>query len=144
MNFFLEKINLEKPSEQELRQWSPVRFAYIGDAVYETYIRSYVLITDRRKIHEINQKSVKFVRASAQAYAVKMMQEFLTEEEWEIVKKGRNQKSSSTPKNADVTDYRYATGFEALIGSLFMRNDKPRMEEIISQAIILIETMEVA
>ncbi len=144
MDFFLEKTNLEPPTEHELRQWSPIRFAYIGDAVYETYIRSYVLMTDRRKIHEINQKSVKFVRASAQAYAVKTMQEFLTEEEWAIVKKGRNQKSSSTPKNADITDYRYATGFEALIGSLFMRDDKRRMEEIISRAIILIETMEVA
>ena len=142
MKGFFESLETSLITEDELKRMSPVKFAYIGDAVYEVYIRSYVLMINKNKINEINKVVVKYVRASAQAYAAKNLEFFLTEKEWGIVKWGRNYKTTSSPKNANISEYKYATGFETLLGMLFLKQDKERLEKIISKAILLIENME--
>lgn len=139
MDEFLSKLSLDPVDPARLKQLSPIKWAYFGDAVYEMYIRRYVLETDNRRIHDINQVAVKFVRASAQAHAVIQLQPELDPQEWEIVKRGRNQKSGSVPRNASISDYRYATGFEALLGYLWLTGRKQRLEKIVSRAIRLIE-----
>ncbi|MCD6436073.1 MAG: Mini-ribonuclease 3 [Clostridiales bacterium] len=142
MDNFFESLDINSVSESELRRMSPLKFAYLGDAIYEFYIRNYALVVNKNKIHEINKFVVKFVRASAQAYAVMELKKFLTEDEWLIVKRGRNQKTASHPKNANVSEYKYATGFETLIGYLYLKQEKDRVERIISKAIVLINDME--
>ncbi len=142
MENFYRGLNISMLTESELKRLSPLKYAYIGDAIYEVYIRSYVLATSKKKINDINKLVVEYVRASAQGYAVKNMETFLSEEEWDIVKWGRNQKTISSPKNANMSDYKYATGFETLLGLLFLKQNENRLEEIITQAIKLIESME--
>ncbi|MBN2259320.1 MAG: Mini-ribonuclease 3 [Clostridiales bacterium] len=141
MEIFFESLDLNVLAENELRSMSSQKFAYIGDVVYELYIRNYALVVNKHKINEINRFVVKYVKASSQAHAILNMKEYLTEEEWEIVKWGRNQKTTSSPKNAVISEYKYATGFETLVGSLYLRQDKKRLEEIVSQAITLINQL---
>jgi ribonuclease-3 family protein len=142
MQEFLEELDVQMLTGEDLKRLSPEKFAYIGDAVYELHIRTYAISTNKNRIHMVNRMSVKYVRASAQAYAVKNMQEFLSEEEWLLVKRGRNQKTISSPKNANITDYKYATGFETLIGYLYLKEEIGRLTEIIAKAITIIESME--
>lgn len=141
MEIFFESLDLNVLAENELRSMSSQKFAYIGDVVYELYIRNYALVVNKHKINEINRFVVKYVKASSQAHAILNMKEYLTEEEWEIVKWGRNQKTTSSPKNAVISEYKYATGFETLVGSLYLRQDTKRLEEIVSQAITLINQL---
>lgn len=109
--------------------------AYIGDAVYETYIRSHVLESGKTRVDALHNLSVKYVRADGQAYAIKQMFEELSPEEQNLVKRARNHKSMSRPKNADPIAYKWATALEALIGYLYLNGDAQRLEEIISMAI---------
>ncbi|MEA3423449.1 MAG: ribonuclease III domain-containing protein [Bacillota bacterium] len=142
MDNFFESLNLKSISESELRRMSPIQLAYLGDVIYEFYIRNYALVVNKNRIKEVNKFVVNFVRASAQAHAVMNLKEFLSEDEWGIVKWGRNQKTASSPKNASISQYKYATGFETLIGYLYLKNEKDRLEVIISEAIVLINNME--
>ncbi len=142
MDNFFESLDLKSISEKELRRMSPIQLAYLGDVIYEFYIRNYALVVNKNKINEVNKFVVKFVRASAQAHAVMGLKEFLSEDEWGIVKWGRNQKTASSPKNASISEYKYATGFETLIGYLYLKNEKDRLEVIISKAIVIIKNME--
>lgn len=142
MDSFFESLDLKSISENELRRMSPIQLAYLGDVIYEFYIRNYALVVNKNKINEVNKFVVKFVRASAQARAVMNLKEFLSEDEWGIVKWGRNQKTASSPKNASISEYKYATGFETLIGYLYLKNEKDRLEVIISKAIVIIKNME--
>ncbi|SKC87632.1 Mini-ribonuclease 3 [Maledivibacter halophilus] len=139
MKGFLELLNLEIIDEEELKTISPLVFAYIGDALYEIYIRSYIVCKYKLKVNELHKISTEFVKASAQAKIVHALESELSEEEWKMVKKGRNQKSASTAKNASITDYKYATGFECLLGYLYLLRKTERIEEIISNAIKIIE-----
>ncbi len=88
-----------------------------------------------RPVHFLNKETVKYVKAKSQANAIKRIYDFLTEEEKDIVKRGRNVKSATIPKNADVQDYRYATAFEALIGYLYLTKDFKRLEEILKLSV---------
>ncbi len=127
----------------EVRNMSPLVLAYMGDAIYEVYIRQYLI--DKHgmgKVNDLHKKAIRFVKAKSQAFAVLSLEKDLSEEEGYIVRRGRNQKSNTVPKNADVTDYKYATGFEALIGYLHLIDEKDRMESIIYQTIHLIEEMD--
>ncbi len=139
MEGFLRLINVELMNEQNLRTMSPLTFAYIGDALYEIYIRTYIVHKYKVKVNELHRISTKFVKASAQAKIVHTLESKLTEDEWKMVKRGRNQKTSTVAKNASITDYRYATGFECLLGYLYLTGKKERIEEIISEAICIIE-----
>ncbi|MTI67001.1 MAG: Mini-ribonuclease 3 [Firmicutes bacterium] len=117
-------------SEREVKMFSPLQLAYIGDAVYEVYVRKYLLLNTKVKVNGLHKEAIKFVKAKAQANAVRVIKETLTEEEWRVVKRGRNAKSSTVPKNANINDYKYATGFEALIGYLHLTNKDVRIKEL--------------
>ena len=114
---------------------SPLSLAYIGDAVYEVFIRNRI-ITDSSNLpaHLLHKKTVRFVKAHAQSEAVLAIEGLLTEPELAVYKRGRNAKSPTAPKNADITDYRRATGFEALIGYIYLKGEDERLEFIMSRA----------
>jgi len=113
---------------------SPLVYAYIGDAVYELYVRNKVISEnpDLTPYHYY-LKTTMYVRASSQAVAIRKLYERLDENEKRIVKKGRNAKTKTIPKNAKLSDYKYATALETLIGYLYLENNTERLEYILSQ-----------
>jgi len=108
--------------------------AFLGDAVFETYVRNYLVLTMKADADKLHRAAVKYVRAEAQAQAMKQLLPGLSEEELSLVKRARNKKISTKPKNADPVLYKWATAFEALIGYLYLSGDKVRMEEIITES----------
>lgn len=124
----------------ELITMSPLVLAYIGDTIYESYIREYLIRKNiNKKVNDLHKSAVKYVKAKAQATIMHELESELTEEELRIYKRGRNQKSHTSPKNADIIDYKQATGFEALVGYLHLGNEKERLDYIISKGINIIE-----
>lgn len=114
--------------------------AYIGDAVYEIYVRKHVLEAGIPNVDMLHKYAVHFVCAEGQAKALKsLMTDFLTEEEVSLAKRARNHKIASKAKNADPVTYKLATAFEALIGFLHLSGNNERMEEIIFKAFEVIE-----
>lgn len=122
-------------SEGEIRMLSPLKMAYIGDAVYEVLVRRYLLENNKGPMHKLHRASTKYVKAEAQAKFVMSLEAELTEEEANILKRGRNAKSGSVPKNAKIQDYRYSTGFEALIGYLYLNGREDRIMEFFKKII---------
>ena len=110
---------------------SPLTWAYIGDSVYELYIRMHLASSTKSKPHRLHMESIKYVKAKAQAEILKIIEEKLTEPEKEIVKRGRNSENHHLPKNATVQEYMYSTGFEALIGYLYLTKQDQRLREIL-------------
>lgn len=106
--------------------------AYLGDTIYENYVRRHLISQGIAHVDELQKSAVKFVSAKSQAaYLQKMMnQDFLSSEELEVVKRARNYKTTSHPKNCDILTYKYATGLEALIGYLDLNNQYSRVDEI--------------
>lgn len=111
--------------------YSPLALAYIGDGVYEIFIRSYVINRGNMPVNKMHKASRELVRASSQAKIYYLIEDLLTEEEEAVLRRGRNAKSVSTPKNGDVTEYRHATGLEALIGYLYIEGKVERIKELI-------------
>ncbi|WP_313758348.1 ribonuclease III domain-containing protein [Tissierella sp.] len=122
------KMNTELNAE-DITMLSPLQLAYIGDAVYELFVRTY-LLKKRLSVKELHKSTIKYVKAEAQANIVHILEDVLTEEEQTIVKKGRNAKTNTMPKNANMIDYKYATGFEALIGYLYLMGKDNRIGEL--------------
>ena len=119
---------------------SPLVLAYLGDTVYESYIREYLITQNvNKKVNDLHKTAIKYVKAKAQATIVHNIENELTEDELRVYKRGRNQKSHTSPKNADIIDYKHATGFEALIGYLYLDKDYERLEYIISKGIKIVE-----
>lgn len=116
--------------------------AFLGDAVYETFIRSRVLETGEIHADMLHRKAVRYVRAESQARALRKLLPMLTEEELALVKRARNRKSASKPKNADPVAYKLATAFEALVGYLFLSHQEERLRQIQEQAALLAEERE--
>jgi len=112
-------------------EYSPLVLAYIGDGVYEMFIRTYVIAQGNAPVNKLHKASKELVRASTQAKLYHILETYLTENEKDILKRGRNAKSISAPKNADITEYRHATGLEALIGYLYIDGDIARIQELI-------------
>ncbi|MGD9567325.1 MAG: Mini-ribonuclease 3 [Sedimentibacter sp.] len=119
--------------------YSPAQLAYAGDAVYELLVRSYIIDNHDTNVNKMHRLAVKFVKANAQAFIIKNLENFLTEEEKRIVKRGRNAKVTSSPKNAELMDYRYATGFEALFGYLYLNNELNRLIELFNKVIEILD-----
>jgi ribonuclease-3 family protein len=109
--------------------------AFMGDAIIEVYVREAVIAGSKAKIHALHEQAVDYVSAKAQSafLHVLMNEGFLTEEEQTIVRRGRNTKSHSVPRNTDVQTYNFSTGFEALIGYLHFSRRKDRIEEIMDK-----------
>lgn len=122
-------------TEREVLTWAPLTLAYYGDVVYEHYIRQYVIMSFKGSVNKLTGKTIQFVNATAQSKAIKFLEDQLTAFEWKMVKKGRNKKSGTSAKNASITDYRYATGFETLIGALYLMGKHKRVEEIMALTI---------
>ncbi|MDR1028175.1 MAG: Mini-ribonuclease 3 [Clostridiales Family XIII bacterium] len=114
--------------------------AYLGDAVYELYIRKYVVDTGQIHADRLHTAAVGFVKAEAQATACRGIAESLPEEERALVRRARNRRGGSASKNADPMDYKWATAFEALIGYYYLSDKTEEMEEVILRAINLIES----
>ena len=126
------EFNLSDIKPNEL---SPLILAHIGDAVYEVVIRTIELSKGNRPMQKLHKDTAKFVNAKAQADIIDKIMDLLTEEELTQYKRGRNAKSGSVAKNASVSDYRKATGFEALMGYLYLNNKNERMLELIKEGI---------
>jgi len=123
----------------EARQLPPLMLAWMGDAVLELLVREKLLQEGCYRMQQVHRRGVGFVRATAQARAMRAVEPLLTPEEDEIFRRGRNAKSGHVRKNADMTEYRVATGFEALLGYLHITGQMTRVEEF---ADILFETVE--
>lgn len=125
----------------DVKQLNSLALAYMGDAVLEQYVREHLLRSGRVKPNTLHKEATKYVSAKAQAKVVHNMLEakFLSEEEEAILRRGRNAKSGTVPKNTDLQTYKYSTGFEAVIGSLYLQGQAERVREIIERAIIISE-----
>ena len=117
--------------EVDVREYSPLTLAYIGDSIYDLIIKSLVINQGNKQVNKLHHDTSSLVQASAQSRMMRSMQEHLTEEEHAIYKRGRNAKSVSPAKNQSVTDYRRATGFEALMGYLYLKKEWKRMLDLV-------------
>lgn len=117
--------------EFDPRQYSPLALAYIGDGIYDIIIRSIVLSRGNVPVNKLHKESSSFVKASAQMEMYHAIMDILTEEEMGIFKRGRNAKSYTSAKNATITEYRIATGFEALLGYLYLCDRMNRIVELV-------------
>ena len=121
--------------KNKVEQMSPLTWAYVGDSIYESYIRTYLVETTNLKPHKLHVAAIKFVKAKAQSDRLKKIYDTLTIEEQEIVRRTRNTQNHHIAKNADPADYMYATAFEGLIGYLYLSDEKERLEEIMQYII---------
>lgn len=114
----------------QVRMMHPLVLAYIGDTVYDLFVRTYLIHTYDVPVHQLHVRSISFVKAGSQSETLHNIDELLSEDEKYIVRRGRNAKSGTVPKNADVTEYRWATGFESLLGYLYLTGQEERLVEI--------------
>ena len=129
---FVSYMNeLFQMEEVDIREYSPLTLAYIGDCVYDLVIKSLVINAGNKQVNKLHQETSRLVQASTQSLMMRAMQEHLTEEEHAVYKRGRNAKSVSPAKNQSITDYRRATGFEALLGYLYLKKDYKRMLDLV-------------
>jgi ribonuclease-3 family protein len=129
-DIMVELINREK-SEMEVNMLSPLTWAYVGDAIYELYIRTNLVNNTKLKPHKLHIESIKYVKAKAQAEILKKIENELSEDEKDIVRRGRNAENHHIPKNAEPADYMYSTAFEGLIGYLYLTKQDERLKEIL-------------
>lgn len=124
-----------KNEKLDVDMMSPLVWAYVGDSVYELYIRNHLVNTTKLKPHKLHIESIKYVKAKAQAEILEKLTEHLTEQEKDIVRRGRNAENHHLPKNATVQDYMYSTAFEALIGYLYLTKQDERLKKILELCI---------
>lgn len=117
--------------EADVKEYSPLTLAYIGDSIFDLIIKSLVVNEGNQPVQKLHLRTSRFVQASAQSQMMRVIQEELTEEEHAVYKRGRNTKSVSPAKNQSVTDYRRATGLEALLGYLYLKKEWKRMLELV-------------
>lgn len=132
----LENFRNREFTKDEARRLNPLQLALIGDGAYELFIRDYIISNNTElSAHKIHREAINYVKAKSQSDIMHEIEDLLTEEESYIYKRGRNAKSATVPKNADVRDYRMATGFEALVGYLYLINDIERLEFVFNKSI---------
>lgn len=117
------------------KQYSPLTLAYIGDAVYELVIRTILVSRANTQVSKLHKKASSLVKAEKQSELVEILEAHFTPEEEHIYKRGRNAKSYTSAKNAGIVDYRRATGFEAVMGYLYLKGDFRRMMDLIKMGI---------
>jgi len=120
---------------QDIRTYSGQTLAYIGDAVYELYVRSMIVMQGDAPANRLHKRASQLVKAQTQAWMIRQLEPLLEDEELHAFKRGRNAKTYTSAKNATMTDYRMATGFEALVGYLYLKNDYERMSYLIRYGI---------
>lgn len=133
------KILKGKFTAREAKMLNPLVLAFVGDAVYEVFIRVFLVEKNREMlVHKLHTEAVCFVKAHAQCQLMKQLECELSEEETAVYKRGRNAKSSTVPKNADIQEYRIATGFEAVIGFLYLSEQNERLEYLLKRAVEIV------
>lgn len=126
-------------SDVDIKTYSPLTLAYIGDAVFEIIIRTLIVEKGQRAAQTLHKHTTRIVCASTQATIAEAVYDSLTQKEQDVYRRGKNTKIHSSAKNASLSDYRKATGFEALCGYLFLNNDTKRITEIVKLGIELTE-----
>ena len=129
---FMNEFGLE---EQDIRTYSPLTLAYIGDAIFELVVRTVLVERKNTQPEKLHKAATKIVKAETQAVMIELLKEDLTEEELTVFKRGRNAKAVTRAKNATMSEYRRATGFETLMGYLYLKGDLERMIKLISLGI---------
>lgn len=125
---------------EDLKNYSALGYAYLGDAVYERYVREYIMESrGNMPVEKYHVIATRFVCAAAQAKAVETLMETLSEEEEGVYRRGRNAKAHAAPKSSSPGEYRKATGFEALIGYLSINGREERVKELMKAAVDLLE-----
>lgn len=117
--------------EVDIKEYSPLTLAYIGDGIYDLIIRTLVINKGNKQVQKLHLETSALVNAGTQSKMMRVLQEQLTEEEHAVYKRGRNAKSVSPAKNQSVTDYRRATGFEALLGYLYLKKEWQRILDLV-------------
>lgn len=129
---FADYIRKEfKLEEVDIKTYSPLTLAYIGDGIYELVIRSILVGRGNKQVQKLHKEASALVKAKAQSDMMEVIELELTEEESNIYRRGRNAKSYTMAKNASMGDYRRATGFEALMGYLYLTDQSQRMMSLI-------------
>ena len=128
MEYLRDAFGME---DVDLRTYSPLTLAYIGDAIYDLIIRTLIVKQGNSRPEKMHKRASALVKASAQAEMIERLLPMLTEEEHAIYKRGRNAKSYTMAKNATMLDYRKATGFEALMGYLYLKEDMNRLIDLV-------------
>lgn len=132
----INDLRVREFSKDEAKLLNPLQLALIGDGVYEIFIRNYILSSNiSLNANKIHVKAISYVKAKSQSDIMHQLEKYLEEDELRIYKRGRNAKSSTVPKNADIRDYRMATGFEALVGYLYLIGDKERLEFVLNKSV---------
>ena len=131
----MEELIEIKRSKDEVKLMPPLTLAYVGDSVYELFIRTHLINTTHLKPHALHIEAIRFVKAGAQAKILRDIEGFLTDEEKDIVRRGRNAQNHHLPKNSNVQEYMYATAFETLIGYLYLTKQNSRLKEILDMSL---------
>lgn len=127
--------------KNDIRAYSPLTFAYIGDAVYEMVIRTLVVEKGQQAVHALHKQTTKIVCAATQAAMIDALQDIMTPEEQDIFRRGKNSKINSSAKNMSLEDYRKATGFEAVCGYLYLQGQTARIVEMVRTGLDRLELM---
>lgn len=135
-NFFDAVLNEFDITQADINQYSPLVLAYIGDSVYDVFVRTYLISQGNAPVHKLHLRSTGYVKAKAQSDIIHRIMDMLSPEEQDVVRRGRNAKSGTIPKNADVVEYKHATGFESLIGYLYLKKDHERLLQILRSAVL--------
>jgi ribonuclease III family protein len=132
---------LEYENTVDVKQLNSLALAYMGDAIYETYVRRHLLYSGKVRPNQLHRTGTGYVSAKAQSKILFQMMDhkLLDEEELAVVMRGRNAKSGTVPKNTDVQTYHYSTAFEALMGYLYLTGKRERLEELIRRAFIYVD-----
>lgn len=136
VEYLKEEFRLE---DKDVRTYSPLTLAYIGDAIFDLVIRTLLVKKGNCQPNKLHERASRIVKASAQAQMIEQLMPDLTDEEINIYKRGRNAKSYTKAKNATVSDYRRATGLEALMGYLYLKEDTKRIIELIKKGLDITE-----
>ena len=131
----MEELIKRKREKQNVNLLNPLVWAYVGDSVYELFIRTNLVNNSNEKVHKLHINAIKYVKAAGQAKILKAIEEELTEEEKNIVRRARNTQNHHIAKNATPAEYAYATAFEGLIGYLYLTKQDERLKYILNKAL---------
>lgn len=127
-NYMKELFQMQ---EVDVQTYSPLTLAYIGDCIFDLIIKNLVVRQGNKQVQKLHKETSQFVQAQTQSRMMRKMQEHLTEEEHGVYRRGRNSKTVTPAKNQTITDYRRATGFEALLGYLYLKQDYKRLLDLV-------------
>ena len=123
----------------DYKTYNSIALAFLGDAVYERFIRERIVRHGSVGADKMHREAVRYVKAAAQEHVLRVMADSLTEDEADVVRRARNHKITSKPKNADPLTYKMATAFEALLGYLYLDGQDERLAEIMEKAAMIVE-----